>query len=40
MFEINDQKSVYMLVVLTCSRLEYTSIELRRGTHKIRASYT
>ena len=40
MYGINYQRSVYMLVVLICSRIEYTSILLRRGTHKIREGYT
>ena len=35
MYGLNYQHSVYMLVVLICSRIEYT-----RVTHRIRAGYT
>ena len=36
----NYQLTVYMLVVLTCSRIEKTSISYRRVTHSMRAGYT
>ena len=39
MFGITYQHSDYMLVWLICSRIEYTIILLRRGTHRIRAGY-
>ena len=40
MYGINYQLTVYMLVVLMCSRTEYTSISLRLITLRIRAGYT
>ena len=36
MYGINYQRSVYMLVVLICSRIKYTNISLRRVTHTIK----
>ena len=40
MHGIHYQRSVYMLVVLICSRIEYIHIWLRRVTHIIREGYT
>ena len=39
MYGINYQRSVYMLVVLMCSRTELTSISERRVTRRITAGY-
>ena len=40
MYGIHYQRSEYMLGVLICSIIEYTSIYLRRGTYKISEGYT
>ena len=40
MYGIHYQRSVYRLVVLICSRIEWISIQLRRVTHKISAGLT
>ena len=39
MYGINYQLTVYMLIVLMCSRIEYTSISLKLVTLRIRAGY-